>query len=81
MIALLPDPRVTMTRANTALNHRLDQLEQNRNEFMHALLCIERAVKWLPEQQQDQVRQRLRRLGLTEQLDSMQDLVDLMEAA
>ena len=77
----LPDPRITTHRAHSALTRRLDQLEQDRDEFMNTLMRVQTAVRWLDAEHQPAARERLRRLGLKVQLDSFQDLVDVMAAA
>jgi len=68
-------------RATEAFHCRLDQFEQQANELRHALVLIEKAVRWLPGPERARARRRLRELGLHEQLDPFAGLRDMLDAA
>jgi hypothetical protein len=81
MIAALPNAHASALHAHKTLHHRLGQLEAEHAALQHRLVLIEKAVRWLDPARQPAARERLRRLGLDEQPDSMQALIEVMENA
>jgi hypothetical protein len=68
-------------RARTALHTRLDRLERERLDLLHALDACERAIRWLRPQDRPPARRRLRQLGHDKQIDAFEGLRAVMEDA
>ncbi len=68
-------------RARDALHRRLDQLDHDATTLTLAVHQVERAVPWLAPRDRPLARRRLRELGHDEQIDALDGLRAMRDAA